>query len=87
MQLIGQIILGLLMVVGAVLLLKYNYQVSNSLRISFAEQHMGPGGSYLLWKILAVVLVLAGFSVMFGISDNIIGWILSPLTRILSPSE
>ncbi len=85
MGLIGQIIIGLLMVVGGTLLLKYNYQVANSLRISFAEQHMGGGGSYLLWKILSVLIVIAGLCVMFGIYDNILNWLLSPLTNVVSP--
>ena len=87
MQLLGQILLGLIMIGAGILLLKYNYQVANNLRISFAEQHLGSGGSYLLWKILAIVLVLAGLATMFGIGDNIISFILSPLTNILSPSE
>ena len=87
MQLLGQILLGLTMIGVGILLLKYNYQVANNLRISFAEQHLGSGGSYLLWKILAIVLVLAGLATMFGIGDNVISFILSPLTNILSPSE
>jgi uncharacterized membrane protein YphA (DoxX/SURF4 family) len=87
MHLIGQILLGLIMVVGGVLLLKYNYQVSNNLRISFAEQHMGSGGSYLLWKIIGVVVVIAGITVVFGFSDNILAWIFSPITNVVNPSE
>ena len=87
MQLLGQILLGLLMIGAGVLLLKYNYQVANNLRISFAEQHMGGGGSYSLWKIIAILVVIAGLTVMFGIWDNILGGLLSPLTNVLSPSE
>ena len=87
MQLLGQILLGLIMIAIGILLLKFNYQVANNLRISFAEQHMGAGGSYLLWKIMAIVLVLAGLAVMFGIGDNILEFMLSPLTNVISPSE
>lgn len=75
------------MIAGGILLLKYNYQVSNNLRISFAEQHMGGGGSYLLWKIIGVLVALAGLTVIFGIYDNILSWLLSPLTNILSTAE
>ena len=87
MGIIGQIILGLLMVIGGILLLKNNYQVANNLRIGFAEQHLGGGGSYLVWKLLSVLLIMAGFTVMFGFYDDILAFILSPLTNILSPAS
>jgi hypothetical protein len=75
------------MAVGGVLLLKYNYQVTNNLTISFAEEHIGPGGSYLLWKILAGLLIIAGFSVIFGFYDDMIAWALSPLTNAINPDN
>ena len=75
------------MVVVGILLIKNNYQVSNNMRIAFAEEHLGGGGSYLVWKVLAILLILAGFSVIFGIYDNILALILSPLTKKLSLSE
>jgi hypothetical protein len=87
MTILLQIIIGVLMMVGGILLLKYNYQVTNNLTISFAEEHLGPGGSYLLWKILAGLLIIAGFTVIFGIYDNIIAWVLSPLTNAISPNN
>mgnify|MGYP001120859907 CR=1 FL=1 len=87
MHLLGQILLGLILIVAGVLLIKYNYQVSNNLRISFAEQHMGSGGSYLLWKIIGVVVIIAGLTVMFGLSDNVLAWIFSPLTNAVNPGE
>lgn len=87
MGIIGNIVLGLLMIVGGILLLKNNYQVANNLPISFAENHMGGGGSYLLWKLLSLLLIMAGFTVMFGFYDDILAFILSPLTNILSPAK
>jgi len=87
MGIFGQIILGLLMVVGGILVLKNNYQISNNIRIAFAEEHLGGGGSYLVWKLLSLLLIFIGFSVMFGFFDNIMAFILSPLTNILSPDN
>ena len=87
MGIIAQVILGILMVVVGILLLKNNYQVSNNMRIAFAEEHLGGGGSYLIWKVLSILLILIGFTVIFGFYDNILAFILSPLTNILSPSE
>ncbi len=87
MGIFGNIILGLLIIGAGILILKYNYQVSNSLRISFAEQHMGSGGSYTLWKILGIFIVIGGLTVIFGIYDEIIGFILSPVTNALDSSK
>ncbi len=70
-----------------ILVLKYNYQVANNLRISFAEQHMGSGGSYSLWKIFGVLIVLIGLTVMFGIWDNILNFILSPVTNAFDNAQ
>ena len=87
MGIFGQILLGLILIGVGILLLKNNYQIANNMRIAFAERHMGSGGSYLLWKIIAVVVVFAGVTVMFGIHDNILAWIFSPLTGGLDPVE
>lgn len=87
MGILGQIIIGLLMVVGGVLLLKNNYAITNNLRISFAEEKLGSGSSYLVWKLLSILLILVGFTVMFGFYDEILAFILSPLTNILSPKQ
>lgn len=81
MGLFAQILLGILITAGGVALLKYNYQVTNSLPIGFAEQHMGSGGSYLAWKVLAILVVFIGLTVMFGVYDNILEWLVSPLTN------
>jgi hypothetical protein len=87
MNIVGQILIGLILVGVGILLLKNNYQVANNLRISFAEQHMGSGGSYLLWKIIAVVVVIAGITVAFGLHDNFLAWIFSPLTNAIGGGE
>jgi hypothetical protein len=85
MGIFGQIILGLLIIAAGVMILKYNYQVANSIPMTFADRYMGGGGSYSIWKITAILIILIGFSVLFGIYDNILGWIVSPLTNVISP--
>lgn len=72
------------MIIGGILILKNNYQVANNFRISFAEQHMGSGGSFALWKVFGVLIILAGMTVVFGIYDNILSWALSPLTNLFN---
>ena len=86
MGILGQILLGLLMVGAGILILKNNYQVANNLRLAFIEDHMGPGSSYLVWKILAVLIVLLGFTVMFGFFDDLLGFILSPVINLINPN-
>lgn len=87
MNIFGQIFLGALLIAAVVLLLKYNYQVTNNLPLSFAERYIGSGGSYLLWKIIAVVVVIAGVTTLFGFHDNILNWALSPLTNAVNPGS
>ena len=87
MGIFGQIILGLIIIVGGVLLLKYNYQVTNSMPIGIAEQYLGSGGSYLAWKILSILAVFIGLSVLFGFYDNILSWLLTPFTNALGGGD
>ena len=84
MNIVLQVIIGLLMIGAGTLILKYNYQVANTIHLGFAEKYLGTGGSFGLWKVLAVLIVLAGLTVVFGFFDNILEWVLSPLTNILS---
>ena len=87
MGIIGQILLGLLIMGVGVATLAKNYQVTNSIPLAFFEQKMGPGSSYLIWKLISVLLVIVGLTTVFGLHTAIIEFILSPLTNILSPSE
>ena len=84
MQILLHLILGLAIMAAGVLTLKNNYRVANTMLIGFAEQHLGAGGSYLAWKLLSILIIFAGLTVFFGIYDNILGWLLSPLTNAIS---
>ena len=87
MEIVGNFIVGVIMIAIGVLLLKNNYQVANNIPISFAERHIGSGGSYTLWKLLAILVVIAGLTVMFGVYDNILSWLVSPLTNMVNPGS
>lgn len=84
MQVLLHILLGLAIIGGGVLSLKNNYQVANTMPIGFAEQHLGAGGSYTAWKFLSILIIFIGLTVLLGIYDNILGWLLSPLTNAIS---
>ncbi len=87
MGIFGQILLGLIIIVAGVLTLMKNYQVANSLPLQWLEQKLGPGSSYSIWKILSILMVFVGFTVMFGFSDNVLEFLLSPLTNMINPNN
>ena len=87
MGIFGQIILGLFMIVVGVVLLMKNYQVTNSMPLHFFEQKLGSGSSYMIWKILSILLIFVGFTVMFGFYDEVLTWMLSPLTNLISGNK
>jgi len=81
-------ILGLLMLVSGVLMLKYNYQITNNFGSSATlDRYLGPGREYAFFKLLALLLIIIGFFTMFGLSDNLMNFLLSPLKGIFGGSE
>jgi hypothetical protein len=87
MGIFGQILLGLIIIVVSVILVVKNYQVANSIPLPFFEQKLGPGSSYLVWKIFAILGVFIGFTVMFGFYDEVLNWILSPIFNLINPNR
>jgi len=85
MGIFGQIVLGLVIIVVGVMTLIKNYQVANTFPLHWLEEKIGPGSSYTIWKILSVLLVFAGLTTMFGFADEILTWLLSPLTFLINP--
>lgn len=41
---------------------------------SWAEKYLGPGGSYALWKIIAILTIIFGVMILWGKFDSIIDW-------------
>ena len=87
MGIFGQILLGLLIIVTGVMTLIKNYQVANSLPLRSLEQKLGPGSSYLIWKVLSLIMIFAGFTIMFGFGGTVMEWLLSPLTNLVNPNN
>lgn len=49
-------------------ILKYTLQwVSMVGKSQWAEQHLGGGGSFTMWKLIGVILVVFGFFSLFGL--------------------
>lgn len=85
MNILGQILLGLIIIAAGVMTLIKNYQVANTIPLRWFEQKMGAGSSYTLWKVISVLLVFSGLTVMFGFGDNLMAWLLSPVTNMVNP--
>jgi len=50
--------------------------------IPFFDKHFGAdGGSRLGYKLIGVLIIFLGFLIMFGLIDNFILWMFSPLTK------
>jgi hypothetical protein len=87
MGIFGQILLGLAIIGAGVLTLIKNYQVANTMPLRWLEQKLGSGSSYSIWKIISVLLVFIGFTVMFGFADNLLAFLLSPITNMINPNQ
>ena len=58
------------MFAAGVLILKYTEQVVRTVgKSGWAEQHLGMGGTYNMWKIIAIVVMLFGFLYLIGAID------------------
>lgn len=79
----GQVILGILMMVGGVLMvLKTEWLMSNFGRIAWFEEKLGTeGGSRLGYKLLGILAVFVGIIFMTGSGSSFMEWMLSPLIK------
>lgn len=82
-MLFQHIFFGLIAVAVGILTLKYNFQiVNNSFRLDWIESKLGSGSTFLVFKLISVVLVLGGILYATGLGNVALGWLLSPLTSL-----
>lgn len=83
---ITNFIFGLLIIGVGVLMLKFNFQVSNMFsHNNVFERYMGSGATYFVMQVVSVLAVIFGLLMMFSLHDNLISWLVSPLTNLTSP--
>lgn len=85
-MLIQQILVGAIMIAIGCLTLKFNFQLGNMVRLQWVEGKIGSGTTFMVYKILSVLLVLIGVIYIAGFGDNLINWALSPLDKIFNPN-
>lgn len=72
-MIINQIFFGLLAVALGTIGLKYNYQlVGITGHVGIFEKVLGPGGTYLGFKLLSLVLIVGGFIYITGLHNPIL---------------
>lgn len=81
---IGNILFGLLLVAGGVSMLKFNYQISNMFsHNNWFERNFGSGATYIVFQLLGVLVSIYGVLMVLGLHDNIVGFLLSPITNVM----
>jgi len=79
----GRIILGfILVIIGALIVIKAEWFFQNFGRVPWAESHLGAeGGSRLFYKLIGLVIIIIGFLVITNLIGNLILFIFSPILR------
>ncbi len=85
MAFIGNFIFGLIIAGIGIAAIKYNYQIVNTMgRLNWLENKLGPGTTYLAYQVFAVLTILFGFTMMISLHDNLLEFLLRPLTNLLN---
>lgn len=70
---IVKIILFILaLVIGLYFLIKSEYIVRVIGHNEYAERYLGSGGTYLMWKIIGIILIILGFLYLIGDLDPLL---------------
>ncbi|PIR13114.1 hypothetical protein COV49_03240 [Candidatus Falkowbacteria bacterium CG11_big_fil_rev_8_21_14_0_20_39_10] len=77
------ILVGLiLIIVGALIVIKSEWLLDNFGRIGFFEQHLGTeGGSRLGYKLVGILTIFIGILIMTGMIGGFLTWLLSPILK------
>jgi len=70
----------ILFVIGPLLIVKSEWFLENFGRIGWAEEHLGTeGGTRLFYKLLGILFIFFGLTMIFGLFGGIVNFIFSPL--------
>jgi hypothetical protein len=65
-----KIIVFIVLFGAGVLILRYTEPIVHTVgKSGWAEQHLGAGGTYNMWKIIAIIAMLIGFLYLLGVID------------------
>jgi len=76
----------IIIIVGAMVVIKSEWLLNNFGRIAFFESHLGSeGGSRLGYKLIGLLVIFIGLLVMTNLIGGFLEWALSPLIRVSQP--
>ena len=74
-----RIVWGIIGIIIGFLIIKYTFPLVGIFgKIAWAEQHLGGAGTYTLYKIIGIVVIVLSMLYMF----NAIGFLISPLAPL-----
>lgn len=77
---ISHLLIGLVMVGLGVLMVKFTYQLTNFTGAQdWLERYTGSGSTYGIYKIVGVLLALAGLMFATGLGNGLMEFFFSPL--------
>ncbi len=77
---IGKFIFGIIGIALGTSFVAYTHQiVDNTFRIGFAEEYLGPAGTYTFYRILGTLMIIVSILVMIGVADYIYDGLLGSL--------
>jgi hypothetical protein len=62
------------LVAGLYFLVKSEYIVRVIGHNAWAEKYLGAGGTYLMWKLLGILVIILGFLYLLGDLDSYVNW-------------
>jgi len=63
-----RLLIFLILTAIAIFILKYTEPIVRMFgKNDIAEKYLGPGGTYSMWKIIAVILIVVGFLYFVGV--------------------
>jgi len=64
---IKRLIIFIIMLIAGVLIIKYREKVARIFgKNDLAEKYLGMGGTYVMWVIIGVIVMIVGTSIMLG---------------------
>ncbi len=77
-------IFGILIVCIGAAGIKFNHKIVNTFgRNNWFERKLGPGTTYPLFQLLSILVIFFGFMMMISLHDNLLEFLLTPLTSLL----
>jgi len=71
---------AILVIIGPFLVIKAEWFLENFGRIEWAEQKLGAeGGTRLFYKLLGLLCIFFGLTMIFNFFGGIVQWVFSPL--------